>query len=142
MLTEVEKQLLQEPEDQYMNPGQTCYFEARLSAMRGELLADAGLKLVEAGNETRLPDEADRAAAEEERMGERRLQAHNTSRLVAVEAALKRIHSGEYGYCVDTGAEIGLQRLIANPAAERTVEQQDRLERRSRQFGRMVVVAA
>jgi RNA polymerase-binding transcription factor DksA len=75
------------------------------------------------------------------RMTERRLQAHNTSRLIAVEAALKRIRAGEYGYCLDTGAEIGLQRLIANPAAERTVEQQDRLERRSRQFGRMVVAA-
>ena len=45
-----------------------------------------------------------------------------------ISAALKRIDDGTYGYCIDTGAKIGLKRLEAHPAAERTLEAQKRWE--------------
>lgn len=34
-----------------------------------------------------------------------------------IEAALKRIEEGEFGYCITTGEEIPLERLELDPAA-------------------------
>ena len=49
-----------------------------------------------------------------------------------IDDALKRIQDGEYGYCVDTGDEIGLPRLVAAPTARRTIDAQEAQERRLR----------
>jgi len=50
--------------------------------------------------------------------------------LLQVEAALRRIRDGSYGYCIDTGEPIGFERLKAQPTALRTAAAQARVERR------------
>ena len=55
-------------------------------------------------------------------------------RLGQVESALVRLRRGEYGICELTGEEIPIERLRANPLATRTIEAQERAERRSRLF--------
>jgi len=49
--------------------------------------------------------------------------------LTAVQAALHRIHDGSYGRCNDCGGEIGRERLLAQPSAERCVRCQERAEK-------------
>ena len=61
-------------------------------------------------------------------------QAALTKRLGKVESALVRLRRGEYGICELTGEEIPIERLRANPLATRTIEAQERAERRSRLF--------
>lgn len=39
-----------------------------------------------------------------------------------IDAALKRIGDGEYGYCVTCGEEIGVQRLVLDPAAPTCIQ--------------------
>ena len=51
------------------------------------------------------------------------------------DVGLRRIDDGEYGYCIASGDEIGLDRLEARPTAERTVDAQERWEHRQRQIG-------
>lgn len=51
-----------------------------------------------------------------------------------IKAALQRIEDGSYGYCLSSGEEIGLQRLLAWPVATLSVEAQEMHERRVRQF--------
>jgi DnaK suppressor protein len=51
-----------------------------------------------------------------------------------IKAALKRIEDGSYGYCLSTGEEIGLKRLLAWPIATLSVEAQELHEKRMRQF--------
>lgn len=53
----------------------------------------------------------------------------------AIEAALNRIDSGDYGYCEETGDEIGLPRLKANPTARLSLDAQERMERQNRLQG-------
>ena len=45
------------------------------------------------------------------------------------------IDDGTYGYCVDTGEEIGIKRLEGRPMAERTVDAQERWEHKKKQLG-------
>ena len=51
-----------------------------------------------------------------------------------IESALKKIDEGTYGYCIETGEEIGLKRLIARPIATMTVEAQERHEKQEKVF--------
>ena len=52
-----------------------------------------------------------------------------------IDEALKRIEDGSYGYCLETGEEIGIKRLEARPVATLSVEAQERRERREKQYG-------
>lgn len=49
-----------------------------------------------------------------------------------IDLALQRLKEGNYGFCVDCGQEIDPQRLEANPAAVRCIEDQRRYENRDR----------
>jgi DnaK suppressor protein len=49
-----------------------------------------------------------------------------------IDAALRRIDEGEYGYCEVTGAPISLKRLDARPIATMTLEAQEKHERREK----------
>ena len=51
------------------------------------------------------------------------------------EEAIKRIDDSTYGYCLETGEEIGVKRLEARPVATLCLEAQERRERRERQYG-------
>lgn len=49
-----------------------------------------------------------------------------------IDVALQRLKEGGYGICVDCGREINSERLEANPAAVRCIEDQRRYENRDR----------
>jgi DnaK suppressor protein len=46
-----------------------------------------------------------------------------------IDQALEKIESGDYGYCEETGEEIGLKRLEARPVANLSIEAQEKHER-------------
>lgn len=47
-----------------------------------------------------------------------------------IEAALQRIRQGEYGVCIDCGAEVSFARLMAYPTAKRCIVCQEQHEKR------------
>jgi DnaK suppressor protein len=49
--------------------------------------------------------------------------------LRALDAARQRLTEGSYGVCVDCGRDIGFERLQANPAAVRCVDDQRKREK-------------
>ena len=51
-----------------------------------------------------------------------------------IDSALQKIEDGTYGYCEETGEEIGLKRLMARPIATMTVEAQERHEKEEKVF--------
>jgi RNA polymerase-binding protein DksA len=55
--------------------------------------------------------------------------SRDVTELRDVEAARKRFSDGSYGICVDCGADIGYERLVAEPAAARCLECQRRHEK-------------
>src|SRR3546814_12747120 len=71
-------------------------------------------------------DEAERATRETENSLELRTRDRYRKLIGKIDSTLKRVDYGEYGFSVDSGEEIGLDRLEARLTAERTIDEQER----------------
>ena len=79
-----------------------------------------------------IPDVADRASEETDRALELRTRDRERKVVSKIDAALRRIEAGTYGYCEETGEPISLKRLDARPIATLSLEAQERHERKER----------
>jgi DnaK suppressor protein len=124
-------------DEEYMNPKQLEYFRRKLLKWREELMTEAQKTINELRDEMHqeIGDEADRATRESEHALELRTRDRYRKLLPKIDAALKRIEDGTYGYCEETGEPIGVARLDARPIATLSVEAQERRELRQRQTG-------
>lgn len=130
-----EQELLAMSEDDYMNDRQLEFFRDRLSAMETELRNNAGQTTENLRETTVVPDPADRATIEEEHALELRTRDRERKLLKKVQAAIKRIDEGEYGWCEETGEPIGVARLLARPTATLSLEAQERREIKQKMYG-------
>jgi RNA polymerase-binding transcription factor len=122
-----------DPRD-YMNDAQLAFFRSRLLEMKAQLHRNAS-DTAEHLKESFIPsDPADRATLEEEYALELRTRDRERKLLAKVDAALRRIEEGTYGYCEETGEPIGLARLLARPTATLSIEAQERRERSQGRF--------
>ena len=122
------EELLKQPKENYMNEEQLEFFRQLLLKQKQEIIN--GIKETEQllQNQEREADENDRATLEEERWLELRIRERESKLLRKIDEALRRIDEGEYGYCEDTGEEIGLERLLVRPTATLSIEAKQRRE--------------
>ncbi|WP_346327369.1 RNA polymerase-binding protein DksA [Iodidimonas sp. SYSU 1G8] len=116
-----------------MNPTQLAYFKKKLLDWKAEILRESREtldQLQEGGIQE--PDLADRASTETDWSLELRTRDRQRKLISKIDAALRRIETGEYGYCEVTGEPIGLKRLEARPVATMTLEAQEAHERKER----------
>ncbi len=122
-------------DEPYMGSRQLEFFRRQLLAWRQELLEESQQTINHLREEGQgVGDEVDRANSESETSLELRTRDRYRKLLGKINAALKRIEDGSYGYCEVTGEEIGLKRLQARPIASMTVEAQERHERTEGHF--------
>jgi RNA polymerase-binding protein DksA len=109
---------------------------ARLDRRRGELMGEVQDELGD--TESReygtltgaLPgDSGDQSVADAEADMNLSMTDRHAEEIAAIDAARARIRDGTYGYCVDCGTEIGYERLLAYPTAQRCIEDQSRVEK-------------
>ena len=129
------EEILKMSDDDYMNDEQLEFFRRRLSDMERELRANADQTTVHLRETTVVPDPADRATIEEEHALELRTRDRERKLLKKVQAAIKRIDDGDYGYCEETGDPIGVGRLMARPTATLSLEAQQRRELKQKMYG-------
>ena len=129
------EEILKMPDDDYMNAQQLEFFRRRLTDLEKELRANADQTTVNLRETTVVPDPADRATIEEEHALERRTRDRERKLLKKVQAAIKRIDDGDYGYCEETGDPIGVARLMARPTATLSLEAQQRRELKQKMYG-------
>lgn len=129
------EEILKMPEDDYMNAQQLEFFRRRLTDLEKELRANANQTTVNLRETTVVPDPADRATIEEEHALELRTRDRERKLLKKVQAAIKRIDDGDYGYCEETGDPIGVARLMARPTATLSLEAQQRRELKQKMYG-------
>lgn len=121
--------------EEYMCPQHLVYFKRKLENWRDELILESQETLEHLRTETRdVGDEAERASRESDNILELRTRDRYRKLLRKIEEALKRVEDGAYGYCEETGEEIGLGRLEARPIATLTVDAQERREMFQKQF--------
>ena len=131
-----EDELLAMPDSEYMNEKQLDFFRARLTALKDDLLSNAGETTEHLREDTSIvPDPADRATIEEEHALELRTRDRERKLLKKIGQSLARIDAGDYGFCDETGEPIGLGRLIARPTATLSLEAQQRRELKQKMFG-------
>lgn len=117
-------------DEPFMNERQLEYFRQKLLDWKADLLDDSKSTIEELQQTTRnIPDIADRASEETDRALELRTRDRQRKLVSKIDAAIRRIDEGEYGYCEDTGEQISLKRLDARPIATLSLEAQERHER-------------
>ena len=129
------EEILQMSDDDYMDERQLAFFRNLLVQMENELRQNADQTTVNLRETTVAPDPTDRATIEEEPALELRTRDRERKLLKKVEAAIRRIDEGEYGYCEETGDPIGVARLMARPTAPLSLEAQQRRELKQKMYG-------
>ena len=120
----------------YMSKEQLGHFQHILGSWKRDLMEEVDRTVTHMKDEAaNFPDPNDRATQEEEFSLELRTRDRERKLIRKIEEALKRIEDGSYGYCLETGEEIGIKRLEARPVATLSIEAQERRERRERQYG-------
>ena len=120
-------------DEEFMNPKQLRFFESLLLNWKAELLGESQgtLNNLQDGP-IKEPDPNDRASSETDWGIELRTRDRQRKLISKIDAALKRIAEGEYGYCIVTGEPISLPRLQARPIATMSLEAQEKHERKER----------
>lgn len=122
------------PEEEYMNAEHQTFFRELLLKLQDELIHNATTTAGHLQEQDTTPDPADRATLEEEYALELRTRDRERKLLSKIQASLRQLDEGDYGFCKDTGEPIGLKRLLARPTATLSVEAQERRERIKKQF--------
>ena len=120
-------------DEEFMNPFQREYFRLKLLRWRAELLDEANQTIANLSTESlHKPDQMDRAQIESNAALDLRTRDRERKLIQKIEAALRRIDDGTYGYCSDTDEPISISRLQARPIASMTLHAQERHERMER----------
>ena len=119
--------------EDFMNAEQLAYFRQKLMSWKDEILRESeGTMAQLKSGPMREADLTDRASSETDWGIELRTRDRQRKLISKIESALRRIDTGEYGYCEVTGEPIAIARLEARPIATMTVEAQERHERQER----------
>jgi DnaK suppressor protein len=124
------------PDEPFMCPAQLEYFRGKLIAWRQDVMREAKETLdhLQSAGTTEMADEVDRANEIVDRERELTARERQLKLVGKIDAALRRIDDGSYGYCLETGEALSLRRLDARPIATLSVEAQERHEKRERVF--------
>jgi DnaK suppressor protein len=123
------------PGEEYMSDSMREHFRKILQTWKQELMEEVDRTVHHMKDEAaNFPDPNDRATQESEFGLELRTRDRERKLLKKIEQGLSRIEDGSYGFCSETGEEIGLRRLEARPVATLTVEAQERRELAEKQY--------
>jgi len=137
MTVELPKGYKPSEDEEYMCERQLEYFRQKLENWRNELFRESARLLIEL-QETELqePDMNDRASNEMDQVIDMHSRDRIRKLIDKIDAALDRIKKGTYGYCLVSGEPIGLLRLNARPVATLCLEEQEKRERREREYAK------
>ena len=119
--------------EKFMGPMHRAYFLAKLKAWKEAIVEESRATMAQLQVDSlREPDIADRASSETDWSIELRTRDRQRKLIAKIDAAIRRLYEGEYGYCEVTGDPISLARLEARPIATMTLEAQEKHERYER----------
>jgi len=109
--------------EEYMNEEQQTHFREILNAWKNELMHEVDRTVDHMKDDAaNFPDPADRASQEEEFSLELRTRDRERKLIKKIDESITELDSGDYGYCVTCGVEIGIRRLEARPTASQCID--------------------
>ena len=135
MTTKVAKNYKPSTKEKYMCAKHKAYFKQLLFNWKKELI-DQNNRIIfnELDDNSASADVVDQATSYTGKAVEMRTVARNKKLINKIENAVKKIEDGTYGYCEETGEEIGLKRLMARPIASLCIEAQEKHEKQEKIF--------
>ena len=121
-------------DEEFMNPRQQAFFRMRLEQWKTDILNGTKSTINNLQEDSsNLPDIVDRASSESDKALELRTRDRQRKLISKIDAALRRIDEGTYGYCDETGEPISLRRLEARPTATQCIDCKTLSEMKERQ---------
>ena len=134
-MTKLSKNYKPTQKEKFMNAKMKEYFRQKLVSWKNELLRESSQTLNNLQNENEAkPDITDRASEEIDRSFELRTRDRERKLINKIDAALKRIEDGTYGYCDETGDPISIKRLEARPVATLCIAAQEKHEKEEKVY--------
>ena len=108
-----------------------AYFRQKLTEWKNDIIKSSSQALYSGDlvDNVASPDIVDQASSYTEKNVEMRTVNRQIKLISKIDAALKRLKDGTYGFCEETGEPIGLKRLIARPIATLSITAQEKHER-------------
>ena len=130
------KKYIPNEKEKYMCDKHKKFFKEKLINWKNEIIESnaKGLYLNEVDREISSADVVDQASSQTEKTVEMRTLNRQIKLLSKINKAIKRINNDTYGYCEETGEQIGLKRLIARPIATLSIEAQEKHEKNEKIF--------
>jgi len=131
MLGRISKKYIPNKKEKYMCDKHRAYFKQKLTKWKNEITKSNSQALYSSNlaDNTSSPDIVDQASSYTEKSVEMRTVNRQIKLVSKIDAALKRLRDGTYGFCKETGEPIGLKRLIARPIATLSIAAQEKHER-------------
>jgi|TARA_Y100000590_G_scaffold461134_1_gene622040 DnaK suppressor protein len=122
--------------EKYMCPKHLAFFKKKLQDWKTELKRSSNNAIYNSSldDNSTSADIVDQASSYTEKNVELRAINRQIKLISKIEAALKRIQDGTYGFCEDTGEPIGLKRLIARPVATLCIAAQEKHEKEEKVY--------
>ena len=130
------KKYIPNEKEKYMCDKHKKFFKEKLINWKNEIIESnaKGLYLNEVDREISSADVIDQASSQTEKTVEMRTLNRQIKLLSKITKAIKRINNDAYGFCEETGEQIGLKRLIARPIATLSIEAQEKHEKNEKIF--------
>ena len=128
------QQLLDAPEEDYMNDAQLDFFKVLLADLKTKTMLHIEEMKVQLSQPPEINDEVDRAQYEEDSRIALRILDRERKLIRKIEKSLKRISDGDFGYCSETGEPIGIPRLLIRPVSEHCADIKQINEGKERHF--------
>ena len=130
------KTYIPKEKEKYMCPKHLAYFKQKLSEWKVELVKTNNEALYNnsLNDNSASADIVDQASSYTEKNVEMRAINRQIKLISKIDAALKRVEDGTYGYCKETGEPIGLKRLMARPVAPLSITAQEKHEKEEKVF--------
>ena len=135
-MVRISKKYIPKLKEKYMCVKHLSYFKQKLLDWKAELVKtnNAALYNSSLDDNSASADIVDQASSYTEKNVEMRAINRQIKLISKIDAALKRIEDGTYGYCKETGEPIGLKRLMARPVATLSITAQEKHEKEEKVF--------
>ena len=139
MLARILKKYIPNKKEKYMCAKHKVYFKQKLIEWKNDIIKSNSQALY-SGNlvdNASSPDIIDQASSYTEKSVEMRTVNRQIKLISKIDAALKRLKDGTYGFCEESGEPIGLKRLIARPIATLSIVAQEKHEREEKIYAEL-----
>ena len=136
MATKISKKYIPNQKEKYMCEKHKAFFKQKLNDWKTEINKSNNQALYkkELDDNSTSADIVDQASSYTEKNVEMRTINRQIKLVSKIDAALKRIKDGTYGFCEETGEPIGLKRLIARPIATLSISAQENHEKEEKAY--------